>query len=95
MTKNELVQALEKRLPYFTSSDVVETVDALMELMSFTLMSQQRIEIRGFGSFSTNRILSRTSKNPRTGEPLQKKEYVAVHFKPAQKLREKLIDLKA
>ncbi|MEN9887543.1 MAG: hypothetical protein RL758_2121, partial [Pseudomonadota bacterium] len=63
-------------------------VKAILEAMSDALVKGQRIEIRGFGSFSVNRRPPRTGRNPRSGESVNIPEKRVPHFKPGKALRQ-------
>ena len=64
----------------------------LIDLMSNTLSSGQRIEIRGFGSFSLHYRASRLGRNPKTGESVKLDAKYVPHFKPGKELRDKVND---
>ena len=63
---------------------------ALLQQMSDALASGERIEIRGFVSFSLHRRRSRIGRNPRTGEPVAIPARCAPHFKPGKDLRDRV-----
>ncbi|MDT8406850.1 MAG: integration host factor subunit beta [Methylococcales bacterium] len=90
MTKSELIEALARQQPHLPFKDVELAVKCIVEQMSEALSDNERIEIRGFGSFSLHSREARMGRNPKTGEsvPLPKK-YVP-HFKPGKELRNRV-----
>lgn len=77
----------QKHLP---TKDVELAVKHLLELMSSSLASGQRIEIRGFGSFSLHYRPPRMGRNPKTGEAVALSGKYVPHFKPGKDLRERV-----
>ena len=88
MTKSELIEILTRRQPHLKPDDVDLAVKSLLEMMGSALTRGERIEIRGFGSFSVNRRPPRIGRNPRSGESVQIPEKRVPHFKPGKALRE-------
>ena len=88
MTKSELIEALAERQKHLAFNDVELAVKSLLEQMSHALANGERIEIRGFGSFSINHRPPRLGRNPRTGERVHIPERRVPHFKPGKALRE-------
>ena len=88
MTKSELIEILSRRQPHLKAEDVDLAVKALLEMMGGALSQGDRIEIRGFGSFSINRRPPRMGRNPRSGESVHIPEKRVPHFKPGKALRE-------
>ncbi len=68
MTKSELIELLARKQKHLPTKDVELAVKHLLELMSNALASGERIEIRGFGSFSLHFRPPRQGRNPKTGE---------------------------
>ena len=68
MTKSELIDALAKKQPHLALKDVELAVKCIIEKMNQALSSGERIEIRGFGSFSLHKRPPRMGRNPKTGE---------------------------
>ena len=77
----------QKHLP---SKDVELAVKHLLDLMSDSLAKGQRIEIRGFGSFSLHYRPPRIGRNPKTGEAVALSGKYVPHFKPGKDLRERV-----
>lgn len=87
MTKSELITSLAKRQPLLTSKDVESAVKTVLEYMSEALANGERIEIRGFGSFSLHYRPSRMGRNPKSGEPVPLSAKHVPYFKPGKQLR--------
>jgi integration host factor subunit beta len=90
MTRSELIKVLARQqnpVPY----EVVESaVKRLLELMSEALTEGERIEIRGFGSFSLHFRSPRLGRNPKTGAPVPLDGKYVAHFKPGKALRQRV-----
>ncbi|MCX7082828.1 MAG: integration host factor subunit beta [Methylococcales bacterium] len=90
MTKSELIESLAKKQPYLALKDVELAVKCVIEKMNQALSSGERIEIRGFGSFSLHKRPPRTGRNPKTGESVSLAEKHVPHFKPGKELRDRV-----
>lgn len=90
MTKSELIESLYKKLPHLAYTDVEVAVKTIIDSMTDALGSGQRIEIRGFGSFSLHHRPARMGRNPKTGESVALQEKYVPHFKPGKELRERV-----
>ncbi len=90
MTKSELIAALAARYPQLAAHDTDYAVKTILEAMTQALASGQRIEIRGFGSFSLSRRLPRIGRNPKSGEQLRVPGKQVPHFKAGKDLREQV-----
>ena len=88
MTKSELIARLAGRYPQLVAKDAEFAVKTILDAMTLSLVKGQRIEIRGFGSFSINRRPPRMGRNPRSGESVHIPEKRVPHFKPGKALRE-------
>ena len=84
MTKSELIELLSKQQPHLKADDVDLAVKTILEMMSTSLAEGNRIEIRGFGSFSLHYRPARTGRNPKTGEAVELSGKHVPHFKPAR-----------
>lgn len=93
MTKSELIELLARRQPHLKTDDVDLAVRALLQMMGGALASGQRIEIRGFGSFSLHYRPPRTGRNPRTGATVALPGRHVPHFKPGKELRERVSEV--
>ena len=90
MTRSELIEALAARFPQLTTQDAEVAVKELIEAISQALETGQRVEIRGFGSFSLNYRAPRTGRNPKTGEKVEVPGKNVPHFKPGKELRDRV-----
>jgi len=92
MTKSELIEIIARKQKHLPAKDVELAVKHLLELMSNALANGERIEIRGFGSFSLHYRPPRMGRNPRTGDSVALSGKYVPHLKPGKKLREKVND---
>ena len=90
MTKSELIEKLSFQQRQLAEKDVELSVKSIIEQMVHTLSSGERIEIRGFGSFSLHYRPPRMGRNPKTGEPVALNAKFVPHFKPGKELRERV-----
>ena len=90
MTKSELIEAMFARQQHLGASDVELAVKNLLEQMTNSLAAGDRIEIRGFGSFSLHYRPARMGRNPKTGEAVALPGKHVPHFKPGKELRERV-----
>lgn len=92
MTKSELVEIIAAKQTQLSVKDVELAVKTIIDLMSETLSSGQRIEIRGFGSFSLHYRSPRVGRNPKTGDSVTLDAKYVPHFKPGKELRDTVND---
>ena len=90
MTKSELIEILAAKNSHLNHKDVELAVKSLIEQMSQSLSTGNRIEIRGFGSFSLHYRPPRMGRNPKTGEAVALAAKYVPHFKPGKELRERV-----
>ena len=90
MTKSELIEAISVKQTQLAPKDIDMAVKALLEHMAQSLSDGERIEIRGFGSFSLHHRPPRKGRNPKTGEPVDLPEKYVPHFKPGKELRDRV-----
>lgn len=90
MTKSELIDLLAQRQKHLTYKDVEFAVKIMIEQMAQNLATGERIEIRGFGSFSLHFRPPRLGRNPKTGESVPLEGKYVPHFKPGKELRERV-----
>ena len=95
MVKSELIQRITNRQDNLSLKDVELSVNHLLEVMSDSLSSGDRIEIRGFGSFNLHYRPPRRAHNPKTGERVFTEAKHTPHFKPGKELRERVNDSRA
>lgn len=90
MTKSELIDILAADQDHLPYKDVEEAVRKILERMSTALASGERIEIRGFGSFSLHYRPPRIGRNPKTGDSVALEGKYVPHFKPGKELRDRV-----
>lgn len=90
MTKSELIERIAARQQQLSVKDVELAIKTMLEHMSQTLALGERIEIRGFGSFSLHYREPRLGRNPKTGETVQLSGKYVPHFKPGKEMRERV-----
>ncbi len=92
MTKSELIELLVDRHDQLSVKDIELSVKTMLDHMTESLSQGNRIEIRGFGSFSLHFRAPRTGRNPKTGESVSLDAKYVPHFKPGKELREQVND---
>lgn len=90
MIRSELVQVLSKENPGLTLREVDRIVDLFFDTITERLASGGRVELRGFGAFSTRAREGRTGRNPRTGGTVDVSSKRVPHFKPGKDIRDRL-----
>ena len=88
MTKSELIENLSTKHPTLSAKEVEGIVKDILELIAQSLEEGNRIEVRGFGSFSLHHRQPRVGRNPKTGEKVQVAAKAVPHFKPGKALRD-------
>ncbi len=94
VTRSELINILSAKLTDsgLLKSDVSLSVKELINTMSAAISNGDRIEIRGFGSFTLRERKPRMGRNPKTGESVALGVKYAPHFKPGKDLKERVMD---
>ena len=90
MTKSDLIARLAERFPQLVAKDADFAVKMILDAMSEALSKGDRIEIRGFGSFSLNYRPPRVGRNPKSGDKVSVPEKWVPHFKAGKELRERV-----
>jgi integration host factor subunit beta len=90
MTRSKLTSLLADKNPKLTASDVGLVVKTVIDSIGNHLAQGGRIEIRGFGSFSTHARPPRLGRDPRTGEKVHVPEKRVLYFRPGTELRERV-----
>jgi integration host factor subunit beta len=94
MTKSELIYQISMVQKDFHQQDIEDGVNHIIEAMIQALASDERIEIRGFGSFTIRHRKPRIGRNPRTGESVDVEMKHVPHFKPGKALKKMVDDSK-
>ncbi|MDC0475631.1 integration host factor subunit beta [Methylophilaceae bacterium] len=90
MTKSELITILSDKFSQLVHKDAELSVKTIIDSLGNTLSKGDRVEIRGFGSFSLNHRPARLGRNPKTGEKVNVPEKFVPHFKPGKELKIKV-----
>lgn len=88
MTRSDLVAALASRFTHLTAKDAEIAVKEILDAIGRSLARGERVEIRGFGSFSLNYRPARKGRNPKNGEPVMVPAKHVPHFKAGKGMRE-------
>lgn len=90
MTRSELIAELAAANPHLRQPDVELIVSTIFEEITAALARGDRVELRGFGAFSTKQRDPRTGRNPRTGAAVSVTGKAVPYFKPGKELRERV-----
>ena len=90
MTKSELIDLVANHMPALSKKDVSLAVNTVFDAMTEALMRDDRIEIRGFGSFIVKHRSSRDGRNPKTGEPVKVPDKRIPFFTVGKELHNKI-----
>ena len=90
MIRSELLQALAKENPELRTEEIEQVVDTFFDGIADSLAEGGRVELRGFGAFSTRHRQARAGRNPRTGESVSVPEKRVPYFKPGKEMRARL-----
>jgi len=90
MIKSELIALLAEKNPHLFLRDVERIVTTIFSEISDAMARGDRVELRGFGAFSTKERSARVGRNPRTGEAVQVEKKYVPYFKCGKELRERL-----
>ena len=90
VVKSKLLKQLSQNYPNFLKKDLEKFTEIILKEIKRTLRRGERVELRGFGIFSTNKQKARISRNPKTGEKVNTPEKKTIHFKMTRELFKKL-----
>tara|TARA_B100001057_G_scaffold496909_1_gene599656 strand:+ start:1119 stop:1409 length:291 start_codon:yes stop_codon:yes gene_type:complete len=90
IVKSKILKQISKNYPNFLKKDLDKFTNIILNEIKQTLKRGERVELRGFGVFSTNHQKARISRNPKTGEKVNTPEKKTIHFKMAKDLFKKL-----
>ncbi len=90
MTKSELVDIVAESHGQITRKEAEFVVSEVFDAISGALTEGERVELRGFGSFTVKKREPRIGRNPKTGESVNVPAKVVPHFKPGKELRERV-----
>tara|TARA_B100000787_G_scaffold91349_1_gene67513 strand:- start:1241 stop:1531 length:291 start_codon:yes stop_codon:yes gene_type:complete len=92
IVKSKLLKQLSDNYPNFLKKDLEKFTHIILAEIKQSLKRGDRVELRGFGIFSTNIQKARISRNPKTGEKVNTPEKKTIHFKMSKELFKKLND---
>ena len=90
IVKSKLLKQLSRNYPNFLKKDLEKFTEIILKEIKRTLRRNERVELRGFGVFSTNKQKARISRNPKTGEKVHTHAKKKIHFKMSKDLFNKL-----
>ena len=90
IVKSKLLKQLSDNYPNFLKKDLEKFFNIILEEIKYSLKKGDRVELRGFGMWSTHVQKARISKNPKTGEKINTPEKKTIHFKMAKELFQKI-----
>lgn len=90
VTRSEIIEKLVEQQPHLGSRDVELAVKTILDQLGTALVNGERIEIRGFGSFSLHYRPARIGRNPKTGESVSVGDKFSPHFKPGKELKDRV-----
>ena len=90
IVKSKLLKQLANNFPNFLKKDLEKFINIVLIEIKQALKRGDRVELRGFGIFSTNKQKARISRNPKTGEKVNTPEKKTIHFKMAKEMFKKL-----
>ena len=92
ITKSELVKQLSKTYPNLLKKDLEKFFDIFINEVKLALKNDERVELRGWGVFSTKNQKGKTSRNPKTGEKVIVDEKKSINFKMSKDLFNEIND---
>ena len=90
MNKSDLILKLQDRNDFLSKKDIEDSLNNLIDYISYSLSKNARIEIRGFGSFSVRKRKKRLARNPRSGKSISVPEKYHPYFRSSKALKEAL-----
>ena len=90
IVKSKLLKKIFENYPNFLKKDLEKFFNIILEEVKYSLKKGNRVELRGFGMWSTHLQKARISQNPKTGEKVNTPEKITIHFKMAKELFQKI-----
>ena len=90
IVKSDLLKQLSDSYPNFLKKDIKKFLDIVLSEIKHSLYKKERVELRGFGVWSTHTQKARISRNPKTGEKVNTPEKNTIHFKMSKELIKKI-----
>jgi len=92
MNKSEIIENLYKNNKFHSKKDIEDSVDLLIDSLTKSLSDGDRVELRGFGTFSTRKRETRIGRNPKTGTAIKVNSKYHPYFRAAKSLKTSLKD---
>ena len=90
IVKSSLLKKISKKYPNFYKKDLDKFFNIILEEIKYSLNKGERVELRGFGTWSTHTQKARVSRNPKTGEKVNTPEKKTIHFKMGKELFDRI-----
>mgnify|MGYP001001533348 CR=1 FL=1 len=90
IVKSKILKQLSDSYPNFLKKDLIQVLNIILDEIRYSLSREERVEFRGFGTWTTRTQKARKSRNPKTGEEVTISERRVVTFKSGLKLKSKL-----
>ena len=90
MTKSELISKITSKNSYLYHKDVYKIIDTLFDCVTKALKDGDRVELRGFGTFTTKLRNARIGRNPKTGDPVAIPQKKLPFFKMGKSMKERI-----
>ena len=90
IVKSKLLKKIFENYPNFLKKDLEKFFNIILEEIKYSLKKGDRVELRGFGMWSTHVQKARISRNPKTGEKVNTPKKITIHFKMAKELFQKI-----
>ena len=90
IVKSRLLKKIFEKYPNFYKKDLEKFFNIFLEEIKYSLKKGERVELRGFGTWSTHTQKARISRNPKTGEKVNTPEKKTIHFKMGKELFDKI-----
>ena len=90
MTKSELILKITRKNSFLYQNDIHKIIDTLFDSVTKALYNDERVELRGFGTFTTKNRNARIGRNPKTGEPVAIPQKKMPFFKMGKSMKERI-----
>ena len=90
IVKSRLLKKIFEKYPNFYKKDLEKFFNIILEEIKYSLKKGERVELRGFGTWSTHTQKARISRNPKTGEKVNTPEKKTIHFKMGKELFDRI-----
>ena len=90
MNKSDLIKGISLKIDRLKKNDIEESVNQLINVISNSLVDKNRVEIRGFGTFSCRQRPVRLARNPKTGTSITVRSKFYTYFRPSKLLKQQV-----